>query len=140
MLFCLWLLSLHITFMWSIHGVKHSCSSYTLNDVQYFILWAYYSLFIHSVVHGHEGGFSIGAMMSSTVMNITAHVFWWTQISALQLGIYLEVEFLGCIVSVSSIIVNTHSFQSRLPKPNFCIHSFIHSLILKHVLRCSGCH
>lgn len=63
--------------------------------------------FIHSVVHGHEGGFSIGAMMSSAAMNITAHVFWWTQISALQLGIHLEVEFLGYIVSVSSIIVDT---------------------------------
>ena len=56
-------------------------------------------IYIHSPIEGHTGYFQFGAIINKPTINILLQVLQDHRLS-LSSGKYLEVEFLGCIVSI----------------------------------------
>lgn len=57
------------------------------------------SLFIHVSVDGYLGCFHLLALVNTDAMNIHVEVSVWLSVFS-SLGLYLEVEFLGCMVTM----------------------------------------
>lgn len=75
-LFCVWLLSLNILLMKSIHVVACSCSLFILISGKYSIVWIHHSLLTHFTVDEYLSSFQFLAIKSNAAMNVLMPDFW----------------------------------------------------------------
>ena len=119
MIFCDWFLSLGLMFPWIIHVILCVSIPFLFTVKWYSIVGGHHILFTYSLFNEHFGCSHFLIIKNNVAMSICAQVLLGHLFSFLW-GIYLGVQFLGCMVILCLIFWGDTILFSKVAEP-FCI-------------------